>query len=123
MAAILPRSVSARRWDWITCPAHLIACRSRGWRRPKPRSWRVRRRRRSNIGRAAMSVLINIDVPDLAQAIAFYTEAFGLTISRRFGADGVELGGWPAPVFLLKKDAGSIGAGESARTYIGRRCI
>jgi predicted enzyme related to lactoylglutathione lyase len=64
-----------------------------------------------------MSVLINIDVPDLERAIAFYIEAFGLTINRRFGSDGVELAGWPSPVFLLQKDTGSIGAGESRRSY------
>jgi predicted enzyme related to lactoylglutathione lyase len=64
-----------------------------------------------------MSVLVNIDVPDLERAIAFYSGAFGLTIKRRFGADGVELAGWPSPVFLLQKDAGSIGAGESRRDY------
>jgi predicted enzyme related to lactoylglutathione lyase len=64
-----------------------------------------------------MSVLINIDVPDIERAIAFYSGAFGLTIKRRFGADGVELAGWPSPVFLLKKDAGSTGAGNNLRVY------
>jgi predicted enzyme related to lactoylglutathione lyase len=64
-----------------------------------------------------MTVLINIDVPDLDAAIGFYTGAFGLTISRRFGEHGVELTGWPSPVYLLQKDSGSIGAGNSPRTY------
>jgi predicted enzyme related to lactoylglutathione lyase len=64
-----------------------------------------------------MSVLINIDVPDLAGAIAFYTRAFELSVGRRFGLHGAELTGWPVPVFLLQKEAGSIGAGESRRTY------
>jgi predicted enzyme related to lactoylglutathione lyase len=64
-----------------------------------------------------MSVLINIDVPDLERAIAFYSEAFSLTIKRRFGTDGAELSGWPSPVFLLQKDAGTVGAGENLRTY------
>jgi predicted enzyme related to lactoylglutathione lyase len=64
-----------------------------------------------------MSVLINIDVPDLERAIAFYGNAFGLTIERRFGSDGVELAGWPSAVFLLQKDDGSIGAGGSRRDY------
>ena len=64
-----------------------------------------------------MGVLVNIDVPDLGQAIAFYSEAFGLAVARRFGEHGVELRGWPVPVFLLRKEAGSIGAGESRRTY------
>jgi len=33
-----------------------------------------------------VSVLINVDVPDLERAIAFYTNAFGLAVGRRFGA-------------------------------------
>jgi predicted enzyme related to lactoylglutathione lyase len=64
-----------------------------------------------------VSVLINIDVPDLERAFAFYGQAFGLTVRRRFGTDGVELAGWPSPVFLLRKEAGSIGAGSQRRTY------
>ena len=64
-----------------------------------------------------MSVLINVDVPDLERAIAFYANAFGLAVGRRFGAGGVELIGWQVPLFLLRKEAGSIGAGASLRTY------
>jgi predicted enzyme related to lactoylglutathione lyase len=64
-----------------------------------------------------MSVLINIDVPDLEKALAFYGQAFGLTVRRRFGEDGAELAGWPAPVFLLRQEAGSIGAGDQRRSY------
>jgi predicted enzyme related to lactoylglutathione lyase len=64
-----------------------------------------------------MSVLINIDVPDLEKALTFYMHVFGLTVRRRFGAGGAELAGWPVPVFLLRKEAGSVGAGEQRRTY------
>ena len=64
-----------------------------------------------------MTVLINVDVPDLEAAIAFYTTAFGLAVGRRFGMGAAELTGWPAPLFLLRKEAGSIGAGKSRRTY------
>jgi len=64
-----------------------------------------------------MTVLINIDVPDLKSAVAFYTEAFGLTVTRRFGDGGAELTGWPAAVYLLEKAAGTIGAGDLPRTY------
>ena len=64
-----------------------------------------------------MSVLINIDVPDLARAVAFYTEAFGLSLRRRLGKQVAELSGWPVPVFLLEKQAGTTGAGASCRTY------
>ena len=54
-----------------------------------------------------MNILLNIDVDDLPRAEAFYTQAFGLRVSRRFGADGVELQGATAPVYLLKKASGS----------------
>jgi len=64
-----------------------------------------------------MTPLINIDVPNVETALAFYTQAFGLTIRRRFGGQGVELAGWPVAVFLLEKPAGSVAAGDSRRTY------
>jgi predicted enzyme related to lactoylglutathione lyase len=64
-----------------------------------------------------MTVLINIDVPDLHSAVAFYTRAFGLTVKRRFGEEVVELAGWPAACFLLQKEAGSMGAGNDRRSY------
>ncbi|MGA6536651.1 VOC family protein [Stenotrophomonas sp. NPDC101269] len=54
-----------------------------------------------------MRFLVNIDVDNLEHGIAFYTRAFGLHPGRRFGADGVELLGGPAPVYLLAKPAGS----------------
>ncbi|HBS61807.1 MULTISPECIES: VOC family protein [Stenotrophomonas] len=54
-----------------------------------------------------MRFLVNIDVDNLDHGIAFYTRAFGLHPGRRFGADGVELLGGPAPVYLLAKPAGS----------------
>jgi predicted enzyme related to lactoylglutathione lyase len=64
-----------------------------------------------------MDLLVNIDVPDVAAAERFYVEAFGLTPSRRFGDEGVELTGWPAPVYLLQKAAGTEGAGGDLRRY------
>ena len=64
-----------------------------------------------------MSLLLNIDVPDAEAAERFYTAAFGLSVGRRFGADVVELLGWPAPLYLLRKDAGTIGAGDEVRRY------
>lgn len=64
-----------------------------------------------------MKLLLNIDVPEVVTAEAFYTAAFGLTTGRRFGADGVELLGLEAPIYLLAKHEGSIGAGESPRSY------
>lgn len=61
-----------------------------------------------------MKLLVNIDVPELAPAEAFYGAAFGLRIGRRFGADAVELLGADAPIYLLHKAAG---AGDSRRDY------
>ena len=64
-------------------------------------------------------LLINIDVPNIDQGIAFYTAAFGLTVGRRFDADFVELLGRDAPIYLLRKDSGTaIGpAGGDTRRY------
>ena len=64
-----------------------------------------------------MDLLINIDVPDLAEAIAFYTQAFGLAVTRRLGAEVAELSGLPARIYLLQKPVGSIGAAKDPRRY------
>jgi lactoylglutathione lyase len=64
-----------------------------------------------------MQLLVNIDVADLADAERFYGAAFGLAPVRRFGADGVEMGGAQVPVFLLHKAQGSTAAAGSARDY------
>ena len=52
-------------------------------------------------------VILNIDVPDVAAAEAFYTQALGLTVGRRFDSDWVELLGLEAPLHLLGKAAGT----------------
>jgi predicted enzyme related to lactoylglutathione lyase len=57
-----------------------------------------------------MQVLINVDVDDLDKATHFYQTAFGLKVGRRFGADGVELLGSSAPIYLLFKAAGTAAA-------------
>jgi predicted enzyme related to lactoylglutathione lyase len=64
-----------------------------------------------------MDLLVNIDVPDLARAIAFYTEAFGLIVTRRLGAEIAELSGLPVKLYLLQKPEGSVGAGSDPRRY------
>jgi len=64
-----------------------------------------------------MNLLINIDVSDLAKAEAFYTEAFDLRRGRRLGDEVLEMLGAEAPFYLLKKEARSIGAANSAREY------
>ncbi|WP_066812505.1 VOC family protein [Sphingomonas asaccharolytica] len=65
------------------------------------------------------SLLVNIDVPDIDQGVAFYTQALGLRIGRRLGAGCVELLGAEVPVYLLEKSAGTrIGpAGGDTRRY------
>jgi predicted enzyme related to lactoylglutathione lyase len=68
--------------------------------------------------RLAMTLLLNIDVPDVEAGVRFYTAAFGLKVGRRFGTDFVELLGWPAPVYLLTKAAGTVGAGSDLRRYV-----
>jgi predicted enzyme related to lactoylglutathione lyase len=62
---------------------------------------------------AMLTTLINIDVGNLERAEAFYTQAFDLRIGRRFGSGGSELLGANAPIYLLRKTAGS-GAGNGA---------
>jgi predicted enzyme related to lactoylglutathione lyase len=52
-------------------------------------------------------LLINIDVPDLAAGERFYTSALGLTVSRRMDDGIVELTGCEAPIYLIRKRAGS----------------
>lgn len=54
-----------------------------------------------------MQLLVNIDVNDLASAVTFYSNAFGLTVGRRFGTDGVELLGASSAIYLLVKAEGS----------------
>jgi predicted enzyme related to lactoylglutathione lyase len=61
-----------------------------------------------------MRVLINIDVPDLATAVAFYQSAVGLTLSRVIDGDVAEFIDASCVVYLLQKPAGS--AANSAAT-------
>jgi catechol 2,3-dioxygenase-like lactoylglutathione lyase family enzyme len=66
-----------------------------------------------------IELLVNIDVPDLEQAVRFYTAALGMHVGRRFGASAVELLGLAAPVYLLVKALGStpIPGASHARDY------
>ncbi len=64
-----------------------------------------------------MHLLLNLDVPDLDAAEAFYTRAFGLTASRRLGPQVSEMGGATVPFYLLRKEAGTQGAAGSLRDY------
>jgi predicted enzyme related to lactoylglutathione lyase len=66
-----------------------------------------------------MELLANIDVPDLAAAIEFYTSALGLRVGRRFGTFGAELLGASSAIYLLEKPAGSapVPAAHQLRDY------
>ncbi len=54
-----------------------------------------------------MRVIVNIDVPDLAPAIDFYSAALGLTLSRTIEDDVAELTGASSVIYLLRNPAGS----------------
>jgi predicted enzyme related to lactoylglutathione lyase len=54
-----------------------------------------------------MDLLVNIDVPDLEKATAFYEQAVGARVTRRFGASGVEMLGSSSAIYLLVKEEGS----------------
>lgn len=54
-----------------------------------------------------MRIIVNIDVPELAPAIRFYTSALGLTLTRIIDRDVAELTGASSVVYLLANDAGS----------------
>jgi lactoylglutathione lyase len=60
-----------------------------------------------------LPLLVNIDVDDLARAEAFYRDALGLEAGRRLGDGGVEMLGASSPIYLLRKEPGTI-ATESA---------
>lgn len=56
---------------------------------------------------APARLIVNIDVPDLAQAQAFYCAAFGVSPGRRIGSGAIELVGLEAPLYLLEGRSGS----------------
>lgn len=70
------------------------------------------------------SLLINIDVPDIERAVAFYTTALPLTVGRKFDSEFIELVGLPSPIYLLKKDPGTIPfpEGKDERSYDRHWC-
>ena len=65
------------------------------------------------------SFILNIDVPDIGTAVAFYTSAFELNVGRRFDRGFVELLGAETKIYLLEKAAGTrIGpSGDDVRLY------
>jgi predicted enzyme related to lactoylglutathione lyase len=66
--------------------------------------------RKSNAARGretGAELLVNIDVPDLEKAIAFYRDGLGLRFHRRLFAGAAEMVGRSARVYLLEKREGS----------------
>ncbi|HYD60122.1 MAG TPA: VOC family protein [Noviherbaspirillum sp.] len=61
-----------------------------------------------------MRLIVNIDVPDLATAIAFYTAALDLTLNRTMDDDVAELTGASSVIYLLQNPAGSPPVGEKS---------
>lgn len=54
-----------------------------------------------------MRMIVNIDVPELAPAMAFYSAALGLNPGRIIDGDVAELTGGSSVIYLLANDAGS----------------
>lgn len=65
----------------------------------------------------AIRLLVNLDVPSIAEAEPLYVAAFGFRPARRFGDGGLELLGAGVPLYLLAKPAGSDGAAGQPRDY------
>jgi lactoylglutathione lyase len=64
------------------------------------------------------SLLVNIDVADLAAARDFYVAAFGWTVGRRLGPTVLEILGAEVPIYLLAQPAGTPSApGAAPRSY------
>jgi predicted enzyme related to lactoylglutathione lyase len=68
-----------------------------------------------------MNLLVNIDVDDLDRAVNFYVNAFALKVGRLFGHGGVELLGGTAPIYLLRKEPGSLATPRSTQIRDYRR--
>jgi predicted lactoylglutathione lyase len=64
-----------------------------------------------------MRIVVNIDVPELSSAIAFYGAALGLKHNRTLDDDVAELTGASSTIYLLQNPSGS----NSARTVSGTR--
>jgi predicted enzyme related to lactoylglutathione lyase len=66
-----------------------------------------------------MRIIVNIDVPALEPAIAFYTAALGCELSRVIDEDVAELSGGSSVIYLLAKAAESnpLNSVQDARHY------
>lgn len=75
----------------------------------------------ASIHASAMEILANIDVHDLAGAVAFYRDALGLKVGRRLGKDVTEMLGGSSPIYLLRKAAGTRASTATRRRRDYRR--
>lgn len=57
-----------------------------------------------------LSMLVNLDVDRLEDAVTFYVQGLGLRPTRRLGDVIVELAGAASPIYLIAKQAGTAGA-------------
>jgi predicted enzyme related to lactoylglutathione lyase len=120
----MPRQAPAPRQD-RTARAALSVPPPRRRRLGRPATWRVTiNKKDDHLARkrhhgAVTRLLINLDVPDIERAVAFYTRAFELRVGRRFEGGFVELLGAEAPIYLLQKQAGSepFAGAEPRRSY------
>jgi len=68
-----------------------------------------------------MDLLVNLDVDNLDNAIAFYGTVFDLKVGRRFGTGAAEMLGSSAPIYLLAKAAGTpVSSRTTKRRSYGR---
>lgn len=63
-----------------------------------------------------MQMIVNIDVPELAPAIKFYSEALGLKLIRIIDGEVAEMGGAATLIYLLANDPGSAPTKSAAAT-------
>jgi predicted enzyme related to lactoylglutathione lyase len=65
---------------------------------------------------ATVGLLINIDVPDLEEAVEFYQRAVGLRLGRRlFDGTVAEMVGASVPIYLVVKEPGSSPSSQTSQ--------
>jgi predicted enzyme related to lactoylglutathione lyase len=67
-------------------------------------------------------MLVNIDVPDLPAAVAFYCAALDLHCNRQLDDDVAELTGGSSLIYLMQKEPGSLTADAAPRRYDRHWC-
>ena len=68
-----------------------------------------------------ISLLVNIDVPDLEKAIAFYRDGLGLFPGRRLMGNIMEMLGAGSPIYLIEKSTGRAASATHAQLRDYRR--